>query len=132
MANTVTRQVLVNGSRNYVVKFTITGDGSGDETGVRINAVSGDMGTDNKIMKITAAFDAFSGKILFDATTDVFALSIPNNSFQVHKYRDVGGLINNAGAGKTGDILLATTGLGANEQGYIILEVKKKYVQNIP
>lgn len=132
MANTVTRQVLVNGSRNYVVKFTITGDGSGDETGVRINAVSGDMGTDNKIMKVMAGFDNFSGSILFDATTDVLAMVIPPNTFLKHDYKHFGGIINNAGAGKTGDILLSTNGLGANEHGYIVVEVKKKYVQNIP
>ncbi len=126
MANAVTRQVLVNGSRNYVIKFTITGDGSGEETGVRVNDTSGDMGTSNKIMKIDSGFAGFSGTLLFDADTDVKAVTIPEAVNFVQDYHYTGGIINNAGTGKTGDILLATAGLGSGDVGHILLYVKKK------
>ena len=36
-----------------------------------------------------------------------------------------GGLVNNAGAGKTGDIMLTTRGIGV-EEGTIVLHMKKR------
>ena len=32
MANTITRQTVLNGARNVVIKLSIVGDGSGEET----------------------------------------------------------------------------------------------------
>lgn len=127
MANTIAKQVLLNGSRNYIVKFTIIGDGSGDETVALVNAVSGDMGVNNKIIQVDANLSGFSGQLMFDATTDLYACQIAQDADVHLDFCRIGGLINNAGAGKTGDILLKTTGLGMGESGTITLYVKKKH-----
>jgi len=127
MANTITRRVILNGSRNYIVEFIVTGDGSGEETGTRVNETSGDMGTDNKIVGINYVLNGFSAKLLFDATTDVHAWGMDADKQEMVKFNKVGnGLVNNAGAGKTGDVLITTAGLGAGDHGSIILYVKKK------
>lgn len=126
MANAITRQVLSNGLKNYIVRYTITGDGSGEETASRINNVSGDMGTDNKIWKIEAVLHGFDAQVLWDATTDVVACSLPTEVDCHLSFVKQGGIINNAGTGKTGDLLLATAGLGAGDYGTIVVHVKKK------
>lgn len=126
MANTVARRVIMNDSRNYIVEFTVTGDGSGEETLLRVNNATGDMGTANKIMSINYALIGFSAKLFFDATTDVHAWSMDADKQETAKFYKYGGLTNNAGAGVTGDILITTAGLGAGDHGAIILWVKKK------
>lgn len=126
MANTVARQVLVNGSRNYVVKFTIVGDGTGEESATRVNATSGDCGTDNKIMSVKGICTGCTAQLLFDATTDVFAIGLPQDKDICQDFKKVGGLINNAGTGKTGDVLITTAGLGSGDTVTLVLSIKKK------
>lgn len=126
MANTVARRVILNGSRNYVVEFTVVGDGTGEETLTRINETSGDMGTDNKIMSINYVLNGFNAKLYFDASTDLFAWGLDSDKQETVKFNKVGGLVNNAGTGKTGDLLITTTGLGAGDAGSIIVWFRKK------
>lgn len=126
MANTVARRVILNGSRNYVVEFTVVGDGTGEETLTRINETSGDMGTDNKIMSINYVLNGFNAKLYFDASTDLFAWGLDSDKQETVKFNKVGGLVNNAGTGKTGDLLITTTGLGIGDSGSIIVWFRKK------
>jgi len=128
MSNSVTRQVMVNTQSVYQVKFTIVGDGSGEETATRVNAVTGDMSTSNKIEMISASLSGFSANLLFDATTDVVACNIPNDADVHFDFRAQGapGLANNSGAGKTGDVVITTSGLGNGDAGTIVLRVRKK------
>lgn len=126
MANTVTRQLILNGSRNYVIHITLTGDGSGDETALRLNSTTGDLGTDDKLMQVNANLSGFSGTLLWDANTDVKAVDIAQDVDVHQKWYKFGGLTNNASTGKTGDILLATSGLSAGDIGTITLYLKKK------
>lgn len=126
MANTVARQVLINGSRNYVIKFTVVGDGSGEASAVLINATSGDCGTDNKIMSIKGICTGCTGQILFDATTDLFAIGLPQDKDIHLDFKKVGGLINDAGTGKTGDLLFTSSGLGSGDTVTLVITIKKK------
>lgn len=126
MANTITRQVLNNGPRDYVVKFTIIGDGSGEETAARVNSVTGDMGTDVALMEVEAAFSGFSGLLYWDATSDIPLAQIAADMETLKCFRSIGGIVNNAGTGKNGDVILATTGLGTGDSGTIVMRCKKK------
>ena len=126
MPNTVARQLILNGSANYVVKFTIVGDGSGEETGTLINVTTGDCGTNDKIWEIKGICTGCTALLSWDATTDVFALGLPSDKDVNLKYRNVGGITNNAGTGKTGDLLITTVGLGANDTVSIVVWIKKK------
>ena len=125
MANTITRQVLHDSPRDYIVKFCIIGDGSGDETNTRVNATSGDMGTSNKIVAVHAELSGMNARLLFDATSKVFAVALSQYPGGMRDYRSFGGVVNNAGAGVTGDILITTSGLGATGFGSIILHVMR-------
>lgn len=126
MANTIDRQVLVNGSRNYVVKFTATSDGAaGDLSAVRVNSVTGDIGTANSVEVIEGACSGCTATLLFDATTDVPFYSIADGS-QVN-VKLIHPIVNNSGSGKTGDILITTGGFStAGDSVTVVLKIRKK------
>ena len=129
MANSIVKQTIVDGSRNLVVKIHIEGDGSGDETAtVLIDASSyTPASTDIKITGIHSALTGFTADLLWDATANVSILNIPDYEYNLDTgIRHFGGFPNNAGTGKTGDILITTIGLGAGDHGTITLEMKKR------
>lgn len=125
MANTITTQTLNDGPRNLTVKVSVEGDGTGDESNTQLIDVSS-FGVDAvKIEKISGALNGFSVTLEWDATSNLNAYTLPEGESFVD-FRGVGGLINNAGAGKTGDIDFSTTGLGAGDKGSFLLELVKK------
>ena len=127
MTITITKQTIHDAERNLVVKaILIGGDGSDVSNELLINAsdYSGSF-TDLKIMKIQAHLNGFSVMLEWDASTNVDALSIPGDEWVNYDFFDIGGLPNNAGTGKTGDIDIDTVGMGANEEGSIILWMQK-------
>lgn len=128
MANTIALQTLEDGHRNLVVKINITGDGSGDETAALVVDVSSytPPATSVSIQSVTYALEGFSAALNWDATTDKLALVMNSTAPMTDDFTKHGGLINDAGAGKTGDIMLATTGLGSGEKGTIVLTMRKK------
>lgn len=132
MPNAIALQTLEDGPHRSVIKINITGDASGDETAavvVDVSALSGKpryaAPAEVRIMVVTANLGSFDAQLNWDASTDLMAVAIASGS-TVSDFRPVGGLVNNAGTGKTGDILLSTTGLGS-EKGTIVLELKKEY-----
>jgi hypothetical protein len=126
MVGTITKQVIVDGSRNTVVKFTIGGDA--DLTNAVLFDASAYVGanTNNKLMKIQYAFDGFNARLFWDATANVDLLTLPDTHMETQCYKYFGGIPNNAGTGKTGDILITTSGLIDGDDGHIILYIKKK------
>lgn len=127
MANSITTQEVHDGKRNAVIKVRIVGDASGDETAKQIVDVSALDGSPSEVrlLTVTANLSNFDAHLLWDATTDVQALNLSAGD-SVTDFRTIGGLPNDAGTGVTGDIMLGTTGLGA-ERGTIVLELKKVY-----
>ena len=124
MANTISTQVLVDGLKNLVLKVNIVGDGSGDESGTLLIDASAYNADQLTLMHLHGLLNNFTADLLWDATADVRILHVPD--YDVDKnFKHFGGLTNNAGAGKTGDILLSTTGLGNGEVGTLILELQK-------
>lgn len=124
MANIVLTQVLLDNSHQYVAKLTIVGDGSGEETLTLMNYVSGDMGTNNILDSIISCLSGFSASVWWDATTDVMVCQLPSDS-QVNLNFYGLGIRNNAGAGKTGDLKITTSGLGSGDSGYVVFKVNK-------
>ncbi len=125
MANAIAKQVLINGPQTYVLKVTIIGDGSGEETATLLNATTGDCGTAPSLKRVVASLTGFSAKLLWDATTDVMVQQLVAEQPIDLDYCFPGGLKNNGGTGVTGDILITTAGLGAGDSGHIYLEIKK-------
>lgn len=123
MANTVTSTLHNTATnRRYVMTLTIIGDGSGEETATRVNVTSGDLGLKPRLVSISGSLAGFSARLLWDATTDVFAHQIPSDHMVKHNYHRFGGLPNTAGAGVTGDLLITTAGLGNGDSGSLVLE----------
>lgn len=132
MADTVASQTLMDGPRNCAMKFTNISDGTGEAavTKVDVSALETFQGltcTGVTIEKVEYATDGLSVSILWDATADVVALKLPQNQSDTLDFKDIGGLKNNAGAGKTGDIQFTTVGHTAGDTYTIILHMKKNY-----
>jgi hypothetical protein len=66
-------------------------------------------------------------QLLFDASSNVIAIELGENQSGYHDYTSFGGIINNAGSGKTGDILFTTVGHSSADSYTIILQVRKEY-----
>jgi hypothetical protein len=133
MADAVTTQVILDGDRLYIAKFTNVSDGSGETNVLKIDAsalaVSGSGKTCNglKINKIWAQTLGMGVDIIWDATTDVLCETIPADVLYKIDYSEFGGIPNNAGAGVTGDVLFSTVGAASGDRYTIIIEAIKTY-----
>ena len=132
MANTFATQVIQDGPISVTIKFTINGDGSGDETDKVIFDASAysPATTDVSLMEIEYALNGFDATLNWDATTNVHLIDLVSDVAEKHDFHREGGLVNNAGTGKTGDILMTTSGLGAipNATGFILMHIKKRSI----
>jgi len=133
MADAVASQTILDGERLFIAKFTNFSDGTG-ETGVikidvsTLNPNSFGLACNGvKLNKIYGTTHGMEVQILWDATTDVFVWQIPQNSNYLMDFSSFGGIPNNAGAGKTGDVLFTTRDAGAGDMYSIVLECLKTY-----
>jgi len=123
----VTVDKILDGERNAV--FRLTGDGDAEAAVIKV-----DFSTlfsskvfplrDLRIMKIQGGVSGVVINLLWDATTDVLAETIGPDQDVDRDYYNIGGIPNNAGAGKTGDILLTTAG-GVGSAYSLLLTLKK-------
>lgn len=129
MAITVTKQTIIDGARNLVVKIHLLGDSNEAAALLLINvsdysAPTPGAGASVKVMRIVSSLDNFHCTLLWDADTDVSFADIPAGNHD-QDFSKEGGLVNNAGAGITGDIMLTTNGIGAEEATFV-LHMKKR------
>lgn len=124
MADAVTSQTIIDGLRNVVMKFTNLSDGTGETAVLKVDVstLNGAPST-VKINKVHYSVAGMVATLLWDATTDVRIMDLQGDGW--FDAREFGGLINNAGAGITGDILLTTSGHSLNDSYTIILEMAK-------
>ena len=133
MADAVASQTILDGERLFIGKFTNISDGTGETGVVKIDVstlarnASGLACNGVKINKIWASTHGLEVQILWDATTDVFAWMIPQQTFYEMEFDCFGGLSNNAGAGVTGDVLFTTADASAGDMYTIVLECIKTY-----
>ena len=126
MVDAVTSQTLLDGARNAVMKFTNISDGTGESavTKVDVSALSGAPST-ARINKMTVATFGMGVDILWDATADVLAFHVPADTVEEFDFSKFGGIQNNSGSGKTGDIKFTTVGHSAADRYTIVLELVK-------
>lgn len=127
MAITVTKQVLVDNDPTYVVKLHLVSGAASDVTAQSLLDVSTLAGAPAtvKIYSITASGSDMDVDLHWDATTDVDIITLPPGE-TIYDFRWMGGLINNAGSGITGDIMFSSRGAAADTEWTIILELRKK------
>lgn len=128
MVNTIDEQIIEEGDRNVVLKYTIVGDGSGEETDTVLvdkSSLSGTF-TDFKLDSVYSVQNGFTSVLSWDATSNVLAVALPDQVLDFNRRDGFGGIPNDSGAGKTGDLLISTAGLGAGDKGHIILGLRKR------
>lgn len=135
MADAVTSQKLFDGERIAIMKFTNISDGGGESAVLKVDvsalnpSAAGGACNGVTINKIFAATGGMAVNILWDATADVPAFIVPVDAAYVYDFSQNGGLVNNAGEGKTGDISFTTIGASSGDTYTIELEMVKHYVQ---
>ena len=133
MADAVATQILFDGERKAIMKFTNISDGTGETKVTKVDVSTLNPSSFSKacdgvtITKIYAMTHGLIVDMFWDATTDVLITSIPQNNNYVSDYESFGGLWNNAGAGKNGDIQFSTHDASAGDRYTIILEMVKSY-----
>lgn len=124
MADAVTSQTLLDGGKNIVMKFTNISDGTGEAAVTKVD-VSALNAAGVKINKIHYSTYGMAVRILWDATADVVAWLVPQDSDGTYDFTPFGGIQNNAGAGVTGDIQFTTVGHTSGDTYSIILEMAR-------
>lgn len=132
MADAVTTQILFQGDKQVVMKFTNISDGTGETavTKVDVSALNSYQGNPCVAVQIDRIYAMTSGmdvRMLWDATADQIIVTIPSNVAQTFNFEDWGGIDNNAGAGSNGDILFTTVGASSGDSYSIILYLRKLY-----
>jgi len=124
----VTTQIIEQGPRYAVIKFTSDGDTETAVLKVDVSTLTFDP-LDGPVTNVRIEdiwYDIFGMQvvILWDATTDVPAWILTPGQFR-QEFRTFGGLPNNAGTGKTGDILFTTVGAAAGDSYSIVMRLIK-------
>jgi len=133
MADAVATQTLFDGERMAIMKFTNISDGTGETKVTKVDVSTLNPSSFNKacdgvtITKVHALTHGMEVDMYWDATTDVFILSVPQNTMYSMDLTEFGGLWNNAGAGKNGDVQFSTRDASAGDTYTIILEMVKSY-----
>ena len=133
MADAVTSQTLFDGDKHVVMKFTNISDGTGESAVKKVDVsalesdINGNTCTSVAIEKIWWQCIGMKVRMLFDATSDKFIIELGENQSGYHDYSEFGGISNNAGSGKTGDIDFTTVGHSSADTYTIILKMRKTY-----
>ncbi len=133
MADAVTSQTIIDGERNCVMKFTNVSDGSGESAVAKVDVSAlatnsrGVSCSEVRVMRISHSVVGMSVQLFLNATTNVLLMELAESSNGHMDFKDFGGLSNNAGSGKNGDILFTTKGHSSGDTYSIVLEMVKVY-----
>ncbi len=122
-ASTVSTKYLINGSRDFVIKVDVVG-GDAEFTAEKIIDVADLTGTPTKfkIRNISWQFAEFTATLLWDATTDKQAFVLNQYEGDIDFFESTGvPIVNDAGTGVSGNLLMTTKGLAAGDTGTIII-----------
>ena len=131
MADTVTSQTIEDTPHKLVMKFTNTSDGSGESAVKKVDVSAFTAGekaatcTGVTIDRIYYTLDGMKVQLLWDASTDVEAYKLLDTTGDID-FSTFGGLQNNSGSGKTGDIMITTVGHSNTDTYNIILDMTKQ------
>ena len=134
MADAVTSNTLMDSDRVAIIQLTNTSDGTGESAvkKVDVSALSansaGQACTGVRLAKIVYSTFGMSVKLLWDATTDTICWDLNADYTTDEDFTEFGGIRNTAASGgKTGDIMLTTTGHSDGDSYVIVLTVYKDF-----
>lgn len=123
----------MDGERIAIMKFTNISDGTGETAVTKVNVAnlaasgSGQPCTGVIVSKISSVCHGMEVRMLWDATTDVpFFMSAVNTNY-MNDFSNFGGITNNSGAGKNGNIVFTTSDQTAGDTYTVVLEMIKTY-----
>lgn len=142
MADTVTSQILLNGPRHLVMRFTNVSDGTGETNVQKVDAASSANGvivqgqalTPGVHLKVTKAVYDIKGmglRIQWAATTDQDMLVL--GGYGTMDFHDIGGIQNPgtvALSGATGSIDFTTIGAASGATYTVVLHMTKGIPQS--
>ena len=133
MADALTSQVIQDGGHTAILKFTNISDGTGQAAVVLVDVstLSADPLTKKACTGVTLQSVTFSNigmgvELLWDATTNVPLVNLPQDWTDTMDFSDYG-IPNNSAGGKTGDILVTTVGATAADTYLLVLTLTKSY-----
>jgi hypothetical protein len=133
MADNVTSQTILDGERLFIAKYTNISDGTGETAVVKVDvstlnpSASGNACNGVKINKIWMAAHGMEVRILWDADVNLLAWQVTSNGPYLMDFSSFGGISNNSGTGRNGDIAFSTHDATAGDTYTIILECIKTY-----
>ena len=133
MADAVSTQVLVDNQTQAIILFTNISDGTGESLVTKVNVANlaanalGQACTGVSVQKIHTACHGLEVRMYWGASTNVFFFGTAQNNQYTFDFSNFGGLVNSAGAGKTGNILFSTADQSLGDTYSIVLEMKKYY-----
>ena len=134
MADAVATQTIQEDGKTAIFRFTNVSDGSGesavnkiDVSGLNTDPMTGKSCTSVTLQCIWYSTVGMGVKIFFDASTNVLAWELRADDARTIDFTNFTGIPNNAGSGKTGDILFTTVGHSSGDVYNVILQVKKNY-----
>lgn len=131
MANVLTSQTILDGERLAIIK--VTGFIDTVETNVAkitpssLNPYQAKACTGLKLNRVWAQTHGCEVQMLWDATTPVMIVTLPQNTNYALDYSTFGGIPNNAGAGKTGILSFTTMDVSVGDAYSVVMEVIKTY-----
>ncbi len=133
MADALTSQVIQDGARTAILKFTNISDGTGQTAAVLVDVSTltsdpqtGAARTGVTLQTITFSNIGMGVELLWDATTNVPLLNLPQDWEDTMDFSAFG-IPNNSAAGKTGDIVVTTVGATAADTYLLVLTLTKSY-----
>lgn len=134
MAIAFAQQIIANGPRNLVLKYTASGT-TGDAAAAILVNVSGFVDANGvalganalTLMSVQASIIGFSAQLLWDASANVNLITIPDGQPFSQDYSKFGGIKDNSTTTSTGDVDITTTGFtaAAGDGGHIYLWFRK-------
>lgn len=125
MAVSATVQKLEFGSRNIAFQLTGLGDGQGQET-LAPKVIASQflpVSKSPRVERLSGVVDYGVVELFWDAAVPV-RFAVLSGQFNLD-FNRIGGLTNNAGGGRTGNVLLSTVGFELNSTYTILLEMVK-------
>ena len=134
MADAVATQTIQEDGKTAIFRFTNVSDGPGesavnkiDVSGLNTDPMTGKSCTSVTLQCIWYSTVGMGVKIFFDASTNVLAWELRADDARTIDFTNFTGIPNNAGSGKTGDILFTTVGHSSGDVYNVIFQVKKNY-----
>jgi len=133
MADAVTSTTLMDSDRVAIIQLTNTSDGTGEAAVKKIDvsalsdSSTGQACTGVRLAKIVYSTFGMSVKLLWDATADTICWDLNADYTTDEDFTEFGGIRNTSGSGKTGDIMLTTTGHSDGDSYVIVLTVYKDF-----